>query len=406
MRVLLTESTSASAREVVTVLARQGHRVGVAEPKRDGLLTVSRRVRWRHKVPLFGAGPLAYLDALSEAVTARHYDVLLPVHEQLAVLSRYPDAIDVPFAAPPFASLARVQDKAAAVDLLRLLGVPLPATALVSSVAELRSVASFPCYVKLPISTGSRGVWHVDGPAALAEISVRKEVADAFARGWRVLVQEPVAGRFVMAQTVFDHGALVAAHVVERMREGVQGSASAKESVSMPGLVADLAKLGAELSWHGALSVDAIVDLAGTAHLIDLNPRLVEPVNAALAGADLVGALLDVSLGRSPAPIAPGRVGLRTTMALMAVLRHGELGHNRRAVAAELASALFRRGVYRGSPEELLPVLFDPPAIMPLLAVGAALLIDPANWRSFSKPATGPTMVLSPAAWASLTDQR
>ncbi|MPZ81174.1 MAG: hypothetical protein GEV28_12575 [Actinophytocola sp.] len=405
MRVLLTESASASAREVVTVLARQGHRVGVVEPKRDGLLTVSRRVKWRHKVPLFGAEPLAYLDALSEAVAARQYDVLLPIHEQLAVLSRYPGAIDVPFAVPPFSSLARVQDKAAAVELLRLLGIPLPVTSLVSSVAELRSAASFPCYVKLPISTGSRGVWHVDGPASFAEISVRTEVADTFARGWQVLVQEPVDGRFVMAQTVFDHGVLVAAHVVERVREGVQGSASAKESVSMPGLVSDLEKLGAELSWHGALSVDAIVDSVGTAHLIDLNPRLVEPVNASLAGVDLVGALLDVSLGRSPAPLSAGRVGVRTTMALMAVLRHGELGHNRRAVAAELLSALFRRGVYRESPEELLPVPFDPPAIMPLLAVGSTLLVDPAKWRSFSKPATGPTTVLSPAAWASLTDQ-
>ncbi len=402
MRVLLTESASASAREVVTVLARHGHRVGVVEPKRGGLLTVSRRVRWRHRVPLFGADPMAYLAALQAAVASRPYDVLLPTHEQLAVLSRYPSAVDVPFAAPPFPSLARVQDKAAAVRLLTSLGIPLPATSLVSSAAELRSVTTFPCYVKLPISTGSRGVWHVDGPASLAEVSVRTEVADAFARGWQVLVQEPVEGRFVMAQTVFDHGSLVAVHCVERVREGVQGSASAKVSVAEPALLSDLEKLGAELSWHGGLSVDALVPPGGAAHLIDLNPRLVEPVNADLAGAGLVAALLDVSLGRSPARAAPGRAGVRTTMALMALLRHGELGHDRRAVAAELLAALLRRGVYRGSPEELLPVPFDPPAVMPLLAVGAALLLDPARWRSFSSSPSGPTTVLSPAAWEGL----
>lgn len=404
LRVLLTESASASAREAVTVLARRGHRVGIVEPKRDGLLTVSSRIRGRHRVPLFGADPLAYLDALKSALAARPYDVLLPIHEQLAVLSRYPDAVDVPHAVPPFEALTRVQDKASAARLLMSLGMPLPETAFVSSKAELLATTAFPCFVKLPISTGSRGVWPVSSPEALASVAAHPSVADAFERGWPVLVQQPVDGRFLMAATVFDHGRLVASHVTARIREGVQGSASAKESVSAPSLVADLARLGAEVGWHGALSVDAIVDDAGNAHMIDLNPRLIEPVNAELAGADLVGALLAVSLGESPPVAPPGREGVRTTMALMAVLRHGEVGGNRRAVAAELRDAVLRRGAYRGAPEELLPVLFDPPAVMPLLTVGVALLIDPAKWRSFSKTSSKPSTVLSPAAWQSLVD--
>ncbi len=403
LRVLLTESASASAREVVTVLSRRGHRVGVVEPKRDGLLTVSRRVRWRHRVPLFGADPMAYLDALRAALAARPYDVLLPIHEQLAVLSRHPDALPgVPFAVPPFEALARVQDKAAAVRLLTSLGLPLPPTELVTSVAELTAAATFPCYVKLPISTGSRGVWQVDSPSALAAVAALPQVADAFERGWTVLVQQPVEGRFVMAATVFDHGRLVASHVTERIREGVQGSASAKRSVAMPSVVADLARLGAAVGWHGALSVDAIVTPDGVGHLIDLNPRLVEPVNAELAGADLVGALLAISVGESPVSAPAGREDVRTTMALMAVMRHGELGHNRRAVAAELRDAVLRRGVYAGAPEELLPILFDPPAVMPLLAVGSTLLVNPARWRSFASTSTGPSTVLSPTAWQSL----
>lgn len=405
LRVLLTESASASAREVVTVLSRRGHRVGIAEPKRDGLLTVSRRVKWRHRVPLFGADPMAYLESLRAALAARPYDVLLPIHEQLAVLSRHPDALPgVPFAVPPFEALARVQDKAAAARLVTSLGLPLPPTELVTSVAELTAAATFPCYVKLPISTGSRGVWQVDGPAALAVVAALPQVADAFERGWTVLVQQSVEGRFVMAATVFDHGRLVASHVTERMREGVQGSASAKRSVAMPSVVADLATLGAAVGWHGALSVDAIVTPDGVGQLIDLNPRLVEPVNAELAGADLVGALLAVSLGESPAPVPAVPEGVRTTMALMAIMRHGELGHNRRAVAAELRDAVLRRGVYAGAPEELLPVLFDPPAIMPLLAVGSTLLINPARWRSFAGSSAGPSTVLSPAAWQSLIE--
>lgn len=405
LRVLLTESLSNSAREMVTVLSRRGHSVGVVEPSRGGALTVSRRVRWRHKVPAFGKDPLGYLDALRDVLSTREYDVVLPIHEQVAVLSRYPDALaelGVPFAAPPFDSFARVQDKAAAAQLLTELGVPLPPTELVSDLAALRAAASEPCYVKLPISTGSKGVWFVDGPEALDRVAEHPLVSDAFARGWSVLVQRPVTGRFVMMQAVFDHGVLVAGHTVLRVREGVQGSASAKESVVLPALTQHVEKLGAELSWHGALSVDAIVDDDETAYLIDLNPRLVEPVNAELAGADLVGRLLAVSRGESPPPAPAGQTGVRTHMALLAILRHGELGHRRRDIAAELRDFVLRRGHYKDSVEELLPIAFDPPAVMPLLIVGSQLLINPKKWRQISGT-SAPSTVLSPFAWELLT---
>ncbi|HET9138354.1 hypothetical protein [Actinophytocola sp.] len=404
LRVLLTESVSASAREMVTVLTRQGHAVGVLEPRRDGLLSVTRRVRWRHPVPAFGSDPVGYLTALVEVLRRQHYDLVLPTHEQIAVLARYPGelaGLGVAVAVPPFESLARVQNKAEAVRLLTGLGVPQPDTEVVSSAGELRATGEFPCYVKLPVATGSRGVWLVDGPRTLHQVADRPEVIDTFGRGWPVLVQRPVTGSFVLMQTVFDQGELVAAHAVRRVHEGVQGSAAAKESVSLPRLREHLAALGAELRWHGALSVDAIIGPDGVARVIDINPRLVEPVNAELAGADLVGRLLAVSRGDRPVPAPPGRTGVRTHMALMAVLRHGELGHRRRDVAAELWNVLTGRGRYAGSTEELLPARWDPPAALPLLVVSAMLLVNPRLWLRIAG-ATPSGMVLSPDAWQQL----
>lgn len=55
----------------------------------------------------------------------------------------------------------------------------------------------------------------------------------------------------------------------------------------MPGLADDVAALGAHLGWHGALSGDAILAADGPVW-IHVNPRLVEQVNAARAGVDLL----------------------------------------------------------------------------------------------------------------------
>ena len=64
-----------------------------------------------------------------------------------------------------------------------------------------------------------------------------------------------------------------------------------------------MARLGEELDWHGALSLDAILTPDGPSY-IDVNPRLVEPGNAWRAGVDLVDALMRVSLGEAVWPLA------------------------------------------------------------------------------------------------------
>ena len=77
-------------------------------------------------------------------------------------------------------------------------------------------------------------------------------------------------------------------------------AAAIKESVSNPIVRGHLARIGEHLHWHGALSVDYIVDQAsGTPYYFDCNPRLVEPMSAVFAGLDLVDLLLRVSRGET-----------------------------------------------------------------------------------------------------------
>ena len=80
-------------------------------------LTLTRMtgaVRRRHPVPVFGADPLAWAEAMLDVLDREHYDVLLPTQEQVAVLALVADRIaerGVATAVPAFAAVRRVQDK-------------------------------------------------------------------------------------------------------------------------------------------------------------------------------------------------------------------------------------------------------------------------------------------------------
>ncbi|HVM57305.1 MAG TPA: hypothetical protein VMT74_07570 [Gaiellaceae bacterium] len=87
---------------------------------------------------------------------------------------------------------------------------------------------------------------------------------------------------------LFAHGRLVAVHTSRQAGAGAGGSAAARESTRDEQAHADAERVGAELGWHGGLTLDYLADRAGRAS-IECNPRTVEPGNAAAAGVDLPG---------------------------------------------------------------------------------------------------------------------
>ncbi|MEI5103007.1 MFS transporter [Streptomyces sp. PmtG] len=407
-RVLLTEASSASAREILTVLGRHGHEVGVMDSGGLAFTALSRWVKHRHKSPRFSADPARYLDALRRTLASHPYDVLLPTHEQLVALSRHREefrALGVGLAVPGFDAVRRAQDKAEAVRVLDALELPQPDTDLVRDEGELLAQKErLPLYVKLSVATSSRGVWRADEPEDLSRIAALPVVRDVFAHGGEVLAQLAVPGPVVMVQALFDQGVLVGAHTALRTREGVQGSAAAKESVALPEVAEHLAALGAALDWHGPLSLDAVLDQeAGQVRYIDVNPRLVEPVNAELAGVDLVRRWLALACGEPAGPPPVARPGVRTHMLLMAVVRHAEAGRGRRAVLRELAQAAARRGWYARSQEELLPLRSDPGGALLLGAVSACLLVSPRVWQRLAGIGA-PAHALSAEGWRQLLE--
>ena len=79
-------------------------------------------------------------------------------------------------------------------------------------------------------------------------------------------------------------------------------------------------------------SITSCRDDGATPLLIDCNPRLVEPMNAYRAGVDLVGLLLLISLGETPAALPESREGVRTHLADAGAARIASRGGTRRDI--------------------------------------------------------------------------
>jgi hypothetical protein len=375
LRVLIPEGSSTSAREAITILGLAGHHVEVCDPSLWGLARYSRFVRKFHRCPGLRSDPAGFLAFVEKLLAAGNFDVLLPTHEQGFLLARVRERFEgrIGLALPSFESYRAAHSKAGFSRLLDQLGLPQPPTRIVTSASELRDAMVYPGVVKTSVGTASRGVWFVRAARDLKGALHELDTGDAFAG--EVLVQQLIAGTTEKAQSVFCRGQLIGFHAYRQVAAGIGGGEAIKQSVSRPMVRFYLEKIGQALGWHGALSVDAIMPGDGGAPLlIDCNPRLVEPVNAWRAGVDLVGLLLRVSQGETPAPLPEGREGVVTHLAMQALLGAGSRGATRRDLLRECRRLLMRSGPYAGSTEELTPVRLDWISAVPL-AMTAMLLL-------------------------------
>ena len=237
-------------------------------------------------------------------------------------------------------------------------------------------------------TTASRAIWIVrqasELTATIDELEQQRAFEDA------VLCQQYIDAPVEHAQAVFSEGRLLGMHSYRQIVRGAGGGDAVKESAYRPIVREHLSRLGAHLNWHGALSIDYLVpEPANTLYYIDCNPRLVEPVNAALAGADLLALLLQVSLNQDPQPLKIGRDGVRSHMGLQALLGCAIRTHSRLELAREWWRLVSKRGIYSDSQEELTPLRWDWPSVIPTLIAAIWLLIIPGAAKNMHKKGWG-----------------
>ncbi len=377
LRVLVSEGSSTSSREAITILGLSGHHVEICDPSPWCLGRYSRFVKRLHRCPPLRDDPKGYLAFVEALLASRGFDVLLPTHEQAFLFARVPERFaKVALALPSLDSYRTAHSKAGFSRLLSELGLPQPATTIVTSEGELRAATRFPTVIKTSIGTASRGVWFARNAQELDEAVRELIAADAFSDD--VLLQDFVAGTTEKAQSVFCRGELVGFHAYRGIALGVGGGEAIKQSVDRPQVRAMLKKIGQRLAWHGALSVDYLMpEPSATPLLIDCNPRLVEPMSAYHAGIDLVGLLLQISRGEIPVPLPASREGVRTHLAMQALLGVAARERSRRALLRECWRLARRQGPYANSREEMTPVRMDWMSAVPLAMTVALLLVRP-----------------------------
>lgn len=379
MRILLSEGSSTSAREAITLLGSDGHHVEICDPDAWCIGRFSRLVRGFHRCPGLGVDPAGYVAFVLDLVSKRRFDILLPIHEQGLALAKVRDALapHVAIALPSYEAYHRALSKAGFSGLLAELGLPQPPTRLIGTREEALALDRFPLALKSAIGTASRTVRRVDDPDGLRHAVDQLERNGAF--GDVVLAQDWIEGTVEHAQAVFDRGQLLGMHAYRQVARGAGGGDAVKDSVHRPIVRDHLVRIGRHLDWHGALSVDYLAPAQAddAIYYIDCNPRLVEPMNARLAGHDLLTLLLEVTAGTSPHPLVPGRAGVRSHMALQALLGCAMRTNSRRALLRECWRLVARTGVYRRSQEELTPLRLDWPSIAPTAIAAVWLLIRP-----------------------------
>jgi predicted ATP-grasp superfamily ATP-dependent carboligase len=394
LRVLLSEGNSTSARETITILGLSGHLVEVCDPSPYCFARFSRFIAKFHRCPPMRDDPAGFLAFVEKLLAARQFDVLLPIHEQGFLFARVRQRLEgrVGLALPDLANYRTAHSKAGFSRLLDQLGLPQPATRIVKSESELRDAVWFPSVVKASVGTASRGIWFVRNNAdlgrALRELN-RQDLSANGAFADEVLVQEFIAGTTEKAQAVFCRGELIGFHAFRQIAGGGGGGEAIKQSVSRPEIRGLVAAIGGKLAWHGALSVDYVMPDDDAPRLIDCNPRLVEPMSAYLAGLDLVALLLGVSQGEIPAPANESRAGVRTHLAMQALLGCASHGGTRRDILRECWRLLTGAEPYADSAEELTPLRLDWISAVPLAMTAIFLLTAPRRATALARGGWG-----------------
>jgi hypothetical protein len=372
LRVLLTEGSSLTSREVVSCLGPAGYHLEVLDPDAICLARFSRWVRKVHRCPHAGVDPLAYLEVLGAVVAERRIDVVLPTHEQAWLLASARPLLTtgVRAAVAETAAFDRVQSKIAFARLLDELGLPQPVWRVVEGATDLADLP-FPYWLKTAFSTAGQGVREVVDARA-GDQALRELLGEI-----PVMAQQPAPGQYGQVQGLFDRGRLVAVHTSVQRQSGIGGSAAARLSVDHATPREHIAALGEALSWHGGLTLDYLHE-NGSPHYIECNPRTVEPGNAAASGVNIPELQVRLTLGEELAgPTLVGRAGVRTHGTIALLMGGAAGGASRRSLLGQMRDAIGHRGLYADSSEQLTPVLRDPPSLFPAGFVSARLLLSP-----------------------------
>ena len=372
--VLVTDARLGSAVSIIRSLGRRGFRVIAvdSDPRSPGFY--SRYAAETVRCPPPRTESKGLVATLRRVAAEREVDLIIPVTDDVILpLSEARESFEgiCAIALPPGETWRRFRDKEATLALARELGVPVPRTAVVRTLAEAREQAAglgWPVVLKPHVS-------RVYGNAGNVE-ALQVSYAGGFARlddqmrpfegVCDVLLQEYYRGEGHGVELVLDRGHPVAAFQHRRLREVpvTGGASSLRESVPLdPTLLEYAVRMLAAVEWTGLAMVEFKVGPDGP-RLMEINGRVWGSLPLAVkCGVDFPALLAELYLGPSSRGSTTNGQLPDTSYPLGVRSRHLELE------AVWIASVLRRRRRY-----PFLPV----PRRRQALRVALSLL-DPAD---------------------------
>jgi hypothetical protein len=263
VRILITSSRLPFALALIRKLAEAGHEVHASDAYAVAAGSHSRYLSGSLVTATPAQETEAFVDDVERYCEAERIERIVPAFEEAFYLATQHERLSATseLFTPPFATLARLHDKATFTELASRLDLPLPITTVVRSPDELRAAVE-PLdhwFARACFSRGGVALLTNHGP--LAGHTRIEDVTPTAAQPW--LVQPYVEGQW-------EHSTGISF-----------------ETVDPEPTLAIAAAIGAETGYTGQMSLD-FVDSEDGLHLIECNPRatdgalLIEPDEASL----------------------------------------------------------------------------------------------------------------------------
>ena len=283
-RILVLDGHSAAALPVTRSAGRAGHWVGVgANRGAFAAAKLSRYCRMALDYPVSTSEPQAFVESIFEVVRANQIDLVVPLTDwTLGPLSAERERFSglCPLAMPSQSAVEFASDKFRTIALAQEIGMGVPKTRLVRSLADLSDLKEFefPAVVKDRFSVRWIQQKAVFGSVAYAYSpeELGKRIADRLEKAGDVLVQEFVSGQGIGFSCFVAGGKTFLPFQWLRVREvDPRGSASsARKSIPLDeALVSQSQQLITRMGFEGIAMVEYKRTSDGRLVLMEINGR-------------------------------------------------------------------------------------------------------------------------------------
>lgn len=298
-RVLVTSGSWGAALCCVESLGSQGLEVFVIDNVRSPSTMSRYCAGWVQAPNEYSTSE--YIAWLLRELRRIEYDLLVPISDRaVGMVSRHQAALGdlTTIVLPAPANVLLAADKACTTRLAMELAIATPQSLFPETLdgfPEACDSLGFPCVIKIPKSSASRGVFIVRDPADA------RSVVQSVARkdNWP-FVQAFEPGDTTDLVAVCNRGRIVAYHsFLVKAEHMIGGTPPYAFSFRHEGMLKAARAIVERLEWHGAIDLDFTRTTAGTNLLLEINPRFSGTISFARAqGIDLALALVDVAQGQ------------------------------------------------------------------------------------------------------------